>query len=482
MKYITKLILENFQSHKYSEIDFKPDLNVIVGPSDTGKSAIIRALKWVLYNEPSGDFFIREGESNCSVTIHISDGTILQRYRTKSKNGYLLVKSDGEEMRFEGFGKDVPEEIINITNIKKILLDRDESSAINMGEQLEGPFLLSEKTSVRANAIGRLVGVNIIDDALTDVLKDMKNLNTSRKNTEKRIEVLLDEIKEYEYLDQLRFKLSKLTNLNILIKEKKLKLSRIITLKSNYDNTKLETKEVESTNSKLKELNKVENNIKDIEIDILKFNILHTYNLNYKNMILDSMHNTNLLEKLLPLGKIESNIKEMEYKLIKYNRLNRIYTKQVATKNENLLLSNKLTNIDSILKFEKEYKVSKENRDLLNKLSSLRLKLYEVKSRERTGVDYLLKLEKFVSIDDRLTKSTNNLNLLQQLNANIKKYYNISIESKEIHKEINNLEFNINNLLDRYKEILAELEKCPFCNSDINSESIDSIIKNHLGG
>jgi DNA repair exonuclease SbcCD ATPase subunit len=78
MKYIKRLILENFQSHKYSEVDFAAGLNVIVGPSDTGKSAVIRALKWVLYNEPSGDFFIREGETNCSVTIHISDGTILQ--------------------------------------------------------------------------------------------------------------------------------------------------------------------------------------------------------------------------------------------------------------------------------------------------------------------------------------------------------------------------------------------------------------------
>jgi ABC-type transporter Mla maintaining outer membrane lipid asymmetry ATPase subunit MlaF len=51
---IKKLIIENFQSHKYTEVDFSEGFNIIFGPSDYGKSAIIRALRWVLYNEPGG--------------------------------------------------------------------------------------------------------------------------------------------------------------------------------------------------------------------------------------------------------------------------------------------------------------------------------------------------------------------------------------------------------------------------------------------
>ena len=52
MRYVRRITLENFQSHKHTEMEFGPELNVIVGPSDSGKSAIIRALKWVMYNEP----------------------------------------------------------------------------------------------------------------------------------------------------------------------------------------------------------------------------------------------------------------------------------------------------------------------------------------------------------------------------------------------------------------------------------------------
>ena len=59
---IDKIILENFQSHKYSELEFVEGLNAIIGSTDSGKTAIFRAIKWALYNEPQGDYFVREGE------------------------------------------------------------------------------------------------------------------------------------------------------------------------------------------------------------------------------------------------------------------------------------------------------------------------------------------------------------------------------------------------------------------------------------
>ncbi|MCG4585937.1 AAA family ATPase, partial [Anaerosalibacter bizertensis] len=86
MKYIKKVVLENFQSHKYTELEFDEHLNVIVGPSDQGKSAIIRGIKWALFNEPSGNFFIREGANDCSVTVIFNDNTKIKRYKSKSKN------------------------------------------------------------------------------------------------------------------------------------------------------------------------------------------------------------------------------------------------------------------------------------------------------------------------------------------------------------------------------------------------------------
>lgn len=47
MSYIKKLVVDNFQSHEHTEVEFGPGLNVIVGPSDHGKSALVRALRWL---------------------------------------------------------------------------------------------------------------------------------------------------------------------------------------------------------------------------------------------------------------------------------------------------------------------------------------------------------------------------------------------------------------------------------------------------
>ena len=52
---IKNLLLKNFQSHIDSKIEFDSGFNVICGSSDSGKSALLRALMWVIANRPSGD-------------------------------------------------------------------------------------------------------------------------------------------------------------------------------------------------------------------------------------------------------------------------------------------------------------------------------------------------------------------------------------------------------------------------------------------
>lgn len=56
-----KLRIQNFQAHKDTTIEFDR-IATIVGPSDIGKSAVLRALKWVAKNEPKGISFVRDGD------------------------------------------------------------------------------------------------------------------------------------------------------------------------------------------------------------------------------------------------------------------------------------------------------------------------------------------------------------------------------------------------------------------------------------
>ena len=81
----------------------------------------------------------------------MEDGSVIIRERDGQKNRYIL-RQDGSEQIFEGFGYKVPLEIIKAHGIPKIYIDKDSSSAVNLAEQLEPPFLISESGSSRAKA------------------------------------------------------------------------------------------------------------------------------------------------------------------------------------------------------------------------------------------------------------------------------------------------------------------------------------------
>ena len=55
---IKQINIKNFQSHKSTQLKLDPGVNVIVGSSDSGKTAIIRAYLWVVDNRPLGNAFV----------------------------------------------------------------------------------------------------------------------------------------------------------------------------------------------------------------------------------------------------------------------------------------------------------------------------------------------------------------------------------------------------------------------------------------
>jgi exonuclease SbcC len=51
MKVIKRFDLVDFQSHKETHLEFVEGLNVIIGPSDSGKSSVVRALNFLISYE-----------------------------------------------------------------------------------------------------------------------------------------------------------------------------------------------------------------------------------------------------------------------------------------------------------------------------------------------------------------------------------------------------------------------------------------------
>jgi len=479
MNYIKKVILENFQSHKYTEIEFDQHLNVIVGPSDQGKTAIIRGIKWALFNEPTGDYFIREGESECSVTIVFGNNVKLKRYRNRNKNYYFIYDNEGNETILEGFGKKLPQEVIEKTSINKILLDSNVSNFINIGEQLEGPFLLSQTTATKANAIGRLVGVHIIDDALSDTLKDIKNLKSKKRNHEEALEKLNADLKEYNYLEDLVLKANRLREIKSIIYDKQ---ERINVLTEKMQLIKYIDNNIflcEKYLSKLKSLDKIIFIEKELEVKIRNF----TYVFNRYEKLIATKNNIErdktTLEALVHIKEIERIYNVLSLKRERIAKLTELYIKINKVKDN-------ISRAVSILDKLKNIEIVEKNIELIEKKYNALYYAYDLKSRFdkvnkslALGKVYIQKLSSIENIDNMKGLIELKYKRLENLLI-LKAQYDDNRESLEnIHQKIANIEINLENLLKQYREALNNLEICPLCFSSISKERIEYIINSY---
>lgn len=84
-----KLSLENFQSISKGELIFHTGTNVIIGQSNSGKSATFRALKACLINPIGSQRFIKKGTNQASVMLEYNGNQIIWK-RTPKENSYII--------------------------------------------------------------------------------------------------------------------------------------------------------------------------------------------------------------------------------------------------------------------------------------------------------------------------------------------------------------------------------------------------------
>ncbi len=189
---IRSVQIKNFQSHAKTSIGFVDGVNVITGSSDSGKTAIIRAIKFALTNRPSGDDFRSNWGGDTSVDIEFTDGNKLHR----SKGSRNLYKVNGLEL--VAFGSDVPDEVLKCTNM----------ADINTQSQLDSPFLLSKTSGEVAVHFNKIARIDQIDKGLRTINSWITGLDKAINYVDTAIKVDEEKAAQFEHLPDFGAELS----------------------------------------------------------------------------------------------------------------------------------------------------------------------------------------------------------------------------------------------------------------------------------
>lgn len=185
---IESIKLHNFQAHADSELQFSTGLNVVIGSSESGKTSILRAFRWLAENKASTSSTIRKGTDDVAVEVTFK-GHKITRERNKSENLYSL---DGQQ--FKAVGKDVPEEISKLLNL----------TMLNVQRQFDLPFLVFDSPGKVASALNSCTRLDEAEKLSDAIAQDVRSLKSDFNLEVARSEQLDKEIKSYSWFESFQ--------------------------------------------------------------------------------------------------------------------------------------------------------------------------------------------------------------------------------------------------------------------------------------
>lgn len=337
-KLLTKIDIKNYQSIYDASLKLG-SITVFVGKSNSGKSALFRALKALSYNQ-SGSDFISHGTTQTTVKLSVEDKTLTWKKGTET---YY----DLNGTKYSKTGTSVPYEIQSILKLPDIELDDNLKISPNFSGQFDSVFMLSESKGYISKIFGKLMNVNELYNAVNNCAKDLKRVNSDIKSLVEQSQDLEDKTKNYP-----KIKEEYLYWVNMNTQSEAIKESIVLINKLQKKQTDLET----STNQyeiTRKELKCINNSVFVEYGDITK----HITNLNHlKTMKKTLDKDTENLEKnKLELVSVSKELKNITAKLSAVKIQEQI-VKDLLEKREKLLtLNSKLvTNTNAILLIEEE--------------------------------------------------------------------------------------------------------------------------------
>lgn len=167
---LERLVVQNFQSLRDVDLELAP-FTVIVGRSNSGKSALRRALQGLVTNAPASGR-LRKGETELRVIVSTELGGEATWAKGSKVNAYVV---DGVNITKPG--AKAPEAVDKLLAL----------SDINFAGQFDAPFLLMETPSAVANRLGKLTNVNLLFDGIREAERQRKAAASEAKTLDQEL-------------------------------------------------------------------------------------------------------------------------------------------------------------------------------------------------------------------------------------------------------------------------------------------------------
>ncbi len=181
-------------------LEFDDLITTLTGPSDRGKSSVIRALRWLCLNRaPKQHINLKSEDASVKLVV---DGHIIIRKQGPGKNLYIL---DGR--KFRSFNKKVPDEIAAILNI----------SELNFQRQLDPHFWISLPPPQLSKELNKLVDLEVIDRSISNINHKLRKTKIEVEISEDRLKKLRQEKKSLAWTIEADIQLREIERRNDLL-------------------------------------------------------------------------------------------------------------------------------------------------------------------------------------------------------------------------------------------------------------------------
>lgn len=198
-----KVRVQNFQSIEDATV-VVDGLTVVTGPNNSGKSALMRAIRGVFTNAPGGPL-VRHGCAHLTVTLTFDDSTEIvweKGWEKPGRKGKTVNRYTINGMQIAGVGRGVPPEV-EALGVREISAASDRIWP-QIAQQFDGTlFLVNRPGSAVAEALSDVERVGKLASALKASEKDRRAVNSELKVRRKDLLAHEERVQHYKGFEEV---------------------------------------------------------------------------------------------------------------------------------------------------------------------------------------------------------------------------------------------------------------------------------------